>query len=742
MPNRKIRLILLSLVFILILSLSYPIVKGLVLNLSETSLTSFDEVTEYKNSNRYTQVDDLTVAENLIEIDDSYSVINTVIGSVYYDPSSLAFAFVNENGYIWSSTVGSDGPKLNTSWRKKATSALWLYYFDEDGKEYEENLLTSDSTVITITEENNALLSHIYFGNSGISLDFNLYFEADGIRVDVPYTSIMEGDYLIGSLVVYPFFGAVGNSSTPGYVFIPDGVGALVRYKDAKNNIYANYEKEFYGRDITYVNSSDMNSIAQNGASLSLPVFGFVHGINQNAIFANIINGSEYGILNVYYAGVSNLDYTTVFPTFVYRKRYSQPIDKNGTTIYLLQDEKNEFDIEIKYTVLNDDDANYVGMAKEYAIYLESTGMNKKSSTITDTPLLLETVGLEISKGDFFNERSLMTTFKEYIEIINTLKEEGIYNITGLVNGFTARGYSWSAPLYNKVAKSLGNKDDIEELQSLLENLYFETDYTKASNKSSGYSSYSDLAKKINMQTYIYEDAGSESYLLSIEKTLSLYQNSASSLSSYGIDSLAISSLGSLLYGDYNASTTRSDMIEAYASILSSEENIGLYSPNAYLFNNLDAYFDADLYSSQYITFDDTVPFITIALNGFFPIYSTNANFYSNAKDELLRLVDYNVYLSFIVTDKSSSLFLETPLEYIYSSKFTSIDPAIELYYKYVNDALKNVINASLVSRVVLSPGVVVNAYDNGVEIIVNYTNSDYSYNGSIIKAKDYGVIS
>ncbi len=147
------------------------------------------------------------------------------------------------------------------------------------------------------------------------------------------------------------------------------------------------------------------------------------------------------------------------------------------------------------------------------------------------------------------------------------------------------------------------------------------------------------------------------------------------------------------------------------------------------------------LYSSQYTGFTDSVPFIPLVLNEYMNLYSTNANFFANARDELLRIVDYNVSLSFIITDEPSSKLIDTPLEYIYSSGYDSLKEAVKLYYSFVNEPLKEVRNAYLVNRIVLDSGVVLNEYSNGVKIIVNYTNENYSYSGYTIGAKYYEVI-
>ncbi len=715
---------------------------------TDTGLMSLDEVSVFRNSNRYTQKEDDTIVTSPYVLDDSLSSMNTSLGKVYYDTKSLYMMFESKSGYLWSTAVYESAANINTEWRNKAKSIVTLNYYDTNGKAFSENLLTEDKktkskAVVTIKKENNSLNTHIVFALSKIEIDLIISFNENGFKIDIPFESIKDNDdFKIGSIDLMQFFGAVGSTEAGpeinGYIMVPDGSGALIRYSKPNTDITSNYEKEFYGRDITYSNQTAINRLPSNGALLKAPVFGFVHGVNQNGIFANITSGSEYGLLNVCYAGVENLNYSRVYPSFVYRRNYSQPIDSNGSSIYLLQTNPNAFDISIEYDLLDGNEASYIGMANVYKRYLESNGLTKIEKS-DNTSLLIQSLALEISKGDFFNDRNLMTTVSELSKIVKEFKSSNINDISVLYEGYTSKGYSYEAPLYNGVAKSVGNKAQIEELKELVDKLYFSMEIMKASEKGQGYSTYVDLAKKISMQTYDYNENSIKSYLLTLDKIEDLYTRNKKSLSKYGVESFGFRSISSTLYSDYQKNTTRLDMVKELNEMLT--EKSGLYSPNSYMYSKCESYFDMSLYSSQYTGFTDSVPFIPLVLNEYMNLYSTNANFFANARDELLRLVDYNVNLSFIITDEPSSKLIDTPLEYIYSSGYDSLKDAVKLYYSFINEPLKEVRNESLVNRVVLDNGVVLNEYSNGVKIIVNYTNDDYNYNSYTVGAKYYEVI-
>jgi hypothetical protein len=701
-------------------------------------IPNFDEIIPLVDSNKYSHVKSNALAVNQQDFFDEFIEIDTLYGKVYLDSESLAFQVVNNNGYIWSSTINDDIEGLPNTFKRRARSAIILESFNTGVSSFaltEENLF-QDNTQIDITLINNGFHASITFGRSGIQLGLYVTFDIDSIKVSIPNDEINEsGSFKISSLKVYPYFGAVLENQIPGYVFLPDGIGALIDYKVTDPLISTNYQKEIYDRNIGYNLETNMNNFLSGGAKIYAPVFGFVHGINQNAVFANITSGAEYAMINLYFPARTR-GFTTVFSEFVFRKTYRQPIDKIGNTISLLQSFSNVMDIEIVYTLLENEDANYVGMAKAYRDYLQ---LEPKGIQHESIPLRLDAIGIEKSRGLLFNQTIVMTTFREFRDITIDLNEHGINHIIGNFSGFTNRGYTWSAPQYENISRRLGNQNDLEALRESLDQLYLVTEYIKASNKSAGYNQYFDLAKKIHDQLYTYISATDTKYLLEYHAVRSIMDKSIEKLSKEAIDGFAIESMGSLLYDDFGSQAYLPEGIAMYQELLSSvEKSVALYNVNAYLWEFIDLYYNFPMYSSQYITFDDTVPFLSIVLSGSIPLFGPYANFYPYARDELLRLIDFGVYPSFVVTQKSSKEFQETGLESIYSSKYDDIKDSILTYYEFVNGALSHVIGAKIIAREVIENGIIKITYDNHIEIYVNYREADYQHGNMTIPAKNY----
>lgn len=735
----KTKVIISSFVLLLIVSIISIVVFS---NTDEekVKLAGFNNITEFYPSNRHTYQDDTRVAVSHAPSDLGQFAGNSTIpvrqikteaGIVELDEQYLSFNYTNTKGYKWSSTVNNPDMTL-------FKSAIILSAYNVKATKPAPNDYDLIDANVNITEIKNGFSAHIVFASLKIQLKLEVTFTNEGINISIPSSSIKEtGNFIINAISVYPYLGAVENETVPGYMFVPDGVGALVRYKT--RNVSGSYEKSIYGKDLSFSDRDDLNKDQAIDAKIYAPVFGMVHGVNQNALFGIIESGAEYASINVEYAG-SPYPYSTIYPRFTYHSSYTQPMDKSGTTIILLQEEKNPVDIKIKYLSLVDENANYIGMAKSYQNYLKTElGLQTKASS-ADISLRLDTIGIERTEGVLFDKKILMTSFSDYKKILDTLTEKQVKNIIGVYNGFTNDGVSWSAPNYKKYSGKLGSQSELNDLINNY-NIYFTTEYQRTTSKAGGYNSYFDLAKKINNQRYTYVNADYEEYLLTHSKTASVLKESVSKLGKDNIENLYIKSMGSLLYSDIPSGVSLIDARNIYIDLLKEVKgNVALSDVNSYLWGSIDEFFDFPLYNSQRLTFDDTVPFLSITLGSSMNLYSTYANFYAYPREELLRLVDYNVYPSFIVTQESSNKLEKTNLNNIYSSRYADLEEAIVKYYDFVNTPLRNVIGADLVSRQIVENGVVINTYSNGIVIIINYTNSAQNINGVEVAPMNYHV--
>lgn len=686
-------------------------------------------------------------------MDDYDQVAENDTLTLYVNKDSLALKIVDKRtGYVWNSGLDEDGDyNLNDKWRNMANSAVTITYVNEKNKELTENILTNEAvTDVKVVE--NGFTAKMSFKKSGISLQLEVGLEGDNLIVHIPGSEIAEdGKGKLVSLRLYPFLGAVEADDIDGYMFIPDGSGALIRFDD-QSSARSPFQASIYGNDEGFTRSLNNKEKTENKISppqkLTMPVYGTVHGVKKNGIFTVIEDGSHYSEIIAYPSGVST-DFNWITSDYHYRYQYFQPTSRSMKGYNTYQKERNQFDIKEKITFLVEEEADYVGMAKYYQQYLVDGGQLSKKNDEVD--VRLEFLGGEVKEGLLWDSVLEMTSINDLPKYVNQLQKQNVENMHIVYRGWTNGGLTGTLPKKFPIEKELGSQSDFEDTIFQLKEkdipLYFYTDYTKAYEGAAGFSGSTDVARKKNGETMKYSTYDRDYYFLSPKVSLKLAEKDIDHYEENGISNLAIDTSGSELFSDFNSSdsASRSEMEDLYKDMhqLLKEEvgSLSLYQPNDYMWSEMERYLDIPMYSSNYSYVTDTVPFIQIVLKGYIPYYAPFSNFYFNRDEEVLRMIEYGANPSFYLTSQSSHLLMNTPSRDLYTSEFNIWESEIVKQYEMVQESLGQVEGATIESRYVHDTGVVEVSYSNGKSIIVNYTNKPYIIEDIEVKASWFKVI-
>lgn len=741
----------------------------------ENNLPSFYNTTDYFKSNKHTNYQTASSSSNNQKLDSADKLVKTTSkGSFYVNKNDLSFKFVTNDGKVHSSKVSkenADGSKrqrlhngklrdIDDTIIYRASSPVYIQYRNaklDNPLALQEKAFTSfdvdefvevEEATFDYVPNSNGFEAFVNFKKLGIEFTLQVIFGEDDVTIRVPFSSIKESnpDITLATISFYNYFGAVQKrtvgdataTSDPvnGYNFVPDGVGALVRYNDIEKNTPSNYRQRIYGDD----DAMPRATMSKPMTTISMPVFGYVHGENEDACLGIVEEGKEFCNIVSEHA-TQNVPFYKTYPEFVYREVYSQPTNSTGGTISLIQENVNEMNASVTYKFLEGEDASYVGMAKAYRSYLKNKSMlHNTERNYTQIPLRVDTIGSEVTNGVISNKRIMMTTFEEYADILESLSvEHGINNVVGVYKGYTKDGVTWTSPDYDNIYKKMGSLDEFNSLY----NIYFHTDHVYASANQSGYNQSKDLTKSVNTQIISVGEGDSTKYVTTPAFTKEKMVKDTHKLSKKGVKSFALDSIGNVLHSNYGKNaTTRSQTIKTYQEALAQVDgNVALYSPNDYLYQYTDRNFDYSMYTNQYLIFDDTVPFTSIVQSGSIELYSTYINFFGSVRDDLLRMVDYNVYPSFLLTKESSAKLDETALQYIYCSQYDNLEEAVNVYYNFVNESLKQVAGQSIENREIVADGVSKVTYSNGKVIYVNYTNNDITIGDVQVPKKGHKVI-
>lgn len=171
-------------------------------------------------------------------------------------------------------------------------------------------------------------------------------------------------------------------------------------------------------------------------------------------------------------------------------------------------------------------------------------------------------------------------------------------------------------------------------------------------------------------------------------------------------------------------------------SQLEEQKEVYLELPHSYLFGVADAIYSAPSQHSQLLFESDLVPFYEIVLSGSVKLFSTPLNFGSQERQDILRLIDFNLYPSFMATAEESAELNNSNTQDIYYSEFGALSEDIKAIYEEVSAILTPVMGAEVLSREIPANNISVTEYSNGQTIVVNYSSRPYDYEGVEVAAQ------
>lgn len=653
---------------------------------------------------------------------------------LFVDRETLAFNVVDKrSGYVWQSNLPevTKEDKLNKTWTAFARSGISIDYLDQKAIPIRASITNSNHSIQFAPIEQ-GFDATVVFSDPGITLRVVVKLEDAGVSVEVPFDSIKQENpaFKLGTLSVYPFFGAVREADLPGYMFLPDGSGTLVRFQaktKAKNMLYGRY----YGSDLGMLATMPFDVHTRPSYKMSIPVIGMAHQEKQSAYIQVVEKGASYAEFQAHPAGIITR-FNFLFNLFIYNESYFQATNRSGAGITTLQPATNTFDVKIHYRFLSGNDADYVGMARSYQQYLVEQGqLSRIAGPDGKMGIRLEFLGGEKEKVVFWNRLIPMTTVTQMQTILSQLKVD---HPQVVYFGWQPMGASSMPPDSVRIDPALGNTAQLRSLEEALAaqggRLYLYIDPQAAFLDQGGYSPRYDLAMSITNVNLMGYNRNMVNYYLNLPALSRRYTRLSEQMVQQINGGLAVDGLGSMLYSDFkeNRILNREQTVQEYRALVQqSPAPAAFYQPNDYLFSRIQAYFDMPLSDSGYVYASESVPFLQITLAGYVPFYGPAMNFSSNLEEDFLRHADYGVYPSFFLTQESTAKILLTPSSWIFTSSISQWGQQIQDTYRRLNEVLGPVAGQRMLAREKLAEGVFATTYENGRQVIVNYTNEAFT---------------
>jgi len=590
-----------------------------------------------------------------------------------------------------------------------------------------------------------------------VSIEY--WLDGNDLVVNVPMEEIeYKKDYPLVTLQILPYFGA-GGAEEDGFLFVPEGGGALIRFNNGKNS-QNSYYANVYGWDMALGREYVVHE--------TRAYFG-VYGIaKEDASFICIMeDGAEYASIAADISGRTNsYNYVNASYSILHREQVDVA-DKYNGAMYFYEEQIPRENLTQRFRFV--DSGDYVDMAKYYQKYLQEKYPDAYiKNTDEHVPVAIEILGavdkVEQVVGIPVSRPLKVTSYEEAKTILESLKENNVYNISVKLSGWMNGGIKQTMPKDINLISRLGGKKDFSALTAYAsENdmkLYLDgvTNYAYDSNMLDGFLVFRDAARLVSKEKvelleydticYLEQEWKAPYYLLNPSLVVDMMSNISAAAEKYDAYGISFRDVGYQLSSDYNKKQTvtrqeaKTMQIEQLNQIDADGYGIMTNMGNDYTLGVTDYITNMDLNGSRYALIDETVPFYQIAIHGFVNYSGEALNLTGDYREELLKSAEYGAGLNFTFMAADSTILQNTYYTQYFGADFYAWqEKMLELYTDY-EGALGHVFNQNITDHEILADGVRLTVYEDGTKVYVNYNNEDYETEDKVIlPARDYLVI-
>ena len=697
--------------------------------------------------------DIMSVAKSFERIEESEYIQCGQSGglTLSFQPNTTQFKVVNsDDGSVWNSNPQNPSEDINASNldRLRMMSLLELEYTNTDTKKrtslniYTSNVRSEKYEIFTIkngvvfkynvTEVGKYIFLAVYLENNNLISEF-WYEDSENKSENVK----------ISSVSILPYF-VRGSMYDKGYLFLPDGSGALVDFSDTIKT-ESLYSRPFYGYEPTLLTSDYYLDV--NQYSVYIPVYGA--RVNDSAIMAICEDGVELGVLSAEACGQTS-SYARAYTNYTLLNSVEYSVGNYDTELFD-NAELSLNNLKTRYVFLSGKDADYSGMARTYRNYL----VKKNGLTLHDTSpetLYADVYAAVIKKVSTFGipyDKTILLTNNEQLEsMVENLNKAGVEDIV-------VRYRMWNDDEIkgNKVNASAGAKGiSIEKINDISgADIYPAILNIQTYSKGNYLDHLINASKSITQLPFSWEsyslsnlnENGDTEYRVSVEWFKKNNMKLISKLKKKEINNIALGDVANSLYCDYKGKGYKRDktlsvMLDFIKHINENFDLVMLDSPNAYAAVYADVIYNTPIDHSNQDILSKNVPFYSMVMSG---IADCTAPVCKNKSDdnELLNAVAAGVGVCADWISVESSELVGTELSGLSNINFAStVDDILSLYFE-ISKIYSKVNGSRIYSHNYINDNVSVTEYENGLRIYVNFGDTPFVFEDGIeISPKDF----
>lgn len=649
-----------------------------------------------------------------------------------------------QTGVTWSSSMNDPTftGKLAGLNQKKANSLLTVNVTNlakGAGSITNAVLLNESQLGASYDLVENGVILHYDLATTGVALDVEVLLEDESVLVRVPYEKInCYADFSIVSIDMMPYLCA-GSDNADGFLFYPDGCGAILKFDDYAHfkelsqyfSIYGNVEKS----------QQMLDFYDQEQPTVMMPVYGI--SIGGNAMLAVVEEGAESTRISVS-PSTKIVAVNTVCANFQYRRGFD---DMRVTSRSIKTYDKNAMPVDyaVRLLFLPEGKDTYSDMAVTYRDYLMQRGL---TADVGDQTIAIDLFLSAPEKGLLFDTQRTVTTLAQAGEIIDIFAEAGVKQVKYALKGWTKGGYGhWPDAL--PVERSVGKNSDLTALAQkaaeLGSTLSLTANFVEADTDTRSYSKRNDVVYLSNYA--ILTDPDEETFILSPEVIREKYEAFAKEAEKLSVSGLRLERVGQYIPFNYNRGhvwTTKRTLALYQLTLADAKARLGEVSvqggaiwaaPYADLLTEVP-YKDSGF---QFTT--EAVPFYQLVMHGVRAYTATPGNLSSDLDREMLRWVEMGYMPYFELTWSSTEELMYTDYQSLFTAQYSAwLDKVSAIAADFADGDLHNLRTALMMEHMKISNDLIRVRYDNGMQVYVNYADHDQQADGLTIPAMGYLV--
>ncbi len=662
-----------------------------------------------------------------------------------------------ENGYVWRSCPTKEDmalEKSNKLWTNNLKAPIMFTYVQEqDAANSKYSNTLTEEAVVTAYKLAKGVRVYFELQAHAVTLAYEARLNGGSLEVSMPsylisdpgevYKTSKSGKVsldkdkscIIAEIYLFPNLGATrSDTGLAGALLVPDGTGALIDFQSRKF-VNSQYIAPIYGTDIALHNGFDSNVRAEmNKPKVAFPVYGVIR--EGNTMLAVIDQGETQADVVASRAGVQT-GFNTVSVRYTYRMKYKVITNSSTGDGYL--NYTSYAVTEPRKVIYTFGTGDYVDMAAQYRSYLmEKNGLTRLNG---DAPALqLNIVGGDIESGMLGDTFIAMTTFSQAEDILRWFGEKGVSGMEVTYTGWSKLGESIEYPKRFPVASALGGQSGLKDFAGTASDLhadvYLLDNYVNLHN-TLGLSLGKNTIYNIQGNP-LYDGAFANSSYMS-----SAYADEKEKYQSLGIAGLQEQGVGKVLITDYakSAPMSREEVKDAQRELLKQMVQdfgtVRLTSANAYAL--MDDAVVTQLPASSWLTMlDESVPFYTIALHGLVDYLGGDYMDFYEQRSQLLDAIAKGGNVSFTLTWENTEKLAMADTAAYYSTTFDLWKDDVLAVWQELKPYLDATRSQFITGHEKLSEGVTLTTYENGVQVLVNNTDSAYSWNETEVAPRSF----